>query len=172
MQKPLNSRQLEAAELIARGASEGEVIALCGKSRSWIQALKRREDFQAAVEAAISKAQEVIAEQTKEAITSDLEQFRNQFKEAANLLYNSSTTYLKKIQQRVELLDTEEISASRLAQSLKHGADSLVVALEVGKAALGIDELSEQIDELAKISRKGHEPTNGHQSISSRIEVN
>lgn len=172
MEKPLNSLQLQAAELIARGASEHEVIALCGKSRSWIQALKRREDFQAAVQAAIGKAQEAITEQTKEAITSDLEQFRNQFKEAANLLYNSATTYLKKLQQRIESLDTEEISASRLAQSLKHGADSLVVALEVGKAALGIDELSEQVDELAKISHKGHEPTNGHQSISSRVEVN
>lgn len=50
MPKPLNSLHLQAAALLAEGKTESEVAVACGKSRSWVQELKRREDFQAAVE--------------------------------------------------------------------------------------------------------------------------
>ena len=170
MPKPLNSLQLQAAELVARGASENEIASICGKSRSWVQALKRRTDFQSAVNESVSKAGEVIREQTKEIIISDLERFQAQFRDAANLLYDTATAYLEKIKERVDTLNAEEISTNRLGQSLKNGGDSLMLALEVGKASLGIDQLLEDIDDLKKIGSKRLEPTNGHQSSGNGSE--
>ncbi len=172
MSKSLNSLQLQAAELVARGATESEIASICGKSRSWVQALKRRADFLAAVDDALHKAKEIITEQTERVIISDLEQFRIQFRHAANLLYASSTAYLEKLKQRIDTLNIEEISTLRLAQSLKGGADSMLIALQVGQAALGIEDLARSVDELEKIGEKRVNGTNGHRPISAEIEVN
>jgi hypothetical protein len=67
--KPLNSIHLRAASLIAEGKTESEVAAACGKSRSWVQELKRREDFQAAIEEARKK---------KEVHKKELQQFQKE----------------------------------------------------------------------------------------------
>lgn len=69
MPKPLNSIHLRAASLIAEGKTESEVAAACGKSRSWVQELKRREDFQAAIEEARKK---------KEVHKKELQQFQKE----------------------------------------------------------------------------------------------
>jgi len=67
--KPLNSIHLQAASLIAEGRTESEVAAACSKSRSWVQELKRREDFQAAIEEARKK---------KEVDKKELQQFQKE----------------------------------------------------------------------------------------------
>ncbi len=172
MAKPLNSLQLQAAELIARGASEGEVVAACGKSRSWVQALKRREDFQKAVADAKERAKQVIETHSEKSLTQDLETFRKRFVQAADLLYESATLYLEKMKERIDLDDVTDLPPSRIAQSLKLGAESLNLALELGQKALGLDEIINTIHDFKEISPNGSKATNGHKSISTRSEVN
>lgn len=172
MAKELNSLQLQASELIARGIGEAEIANVCGKSRSWVQALKRREDFQQAVEIAKQRVNDLIVQETKKAIVSDLEQFRNRFNDAATLLYDAATKYLEKVTKKIDELEVQEISTSRLSQSLKSGADTLVIALEINKAALGLDELMKQIDDIQKLNPTGINSTNGHKSISAGFEAN
>ncbi len=172
MAKEFNSLQLQAAELLACGLSEVEIAKACGKSRSWVQGLKRREDFQQAVEAAKQRLGQVIVQETKKAIVTDLEQFRNRFSNAANLLYDAATKYLEKVNQKVDELKTEDISASRLPQALKSGADVLVIALEINKAALGLDELMKEVDDIQKLNQTSINPTNGHKSIGTGFEAN
>ncbi len=170
--KKLNSLQLQAAELIARGVGESEVANVCGKSRSWVQGLKRREDFQQAVESSKQRVTEVIVEETKKAIINDLEQFRNRFNDAATLLYDVAIKYLNKVNQRVDELKIEEISPSRLSQCLKSGADTLVIALEINKAALGLDELMKEVDDIQKLNQTSINTTNGYKSIGAGFEAN
>lgn len=50
MPKPLNALQTKAVGMIADGKTEAEVAVACGKSRSWVQQLKRRDDVQGSVE--------------------------------------------------------------------------------------------------------------------------
>lgn len=169
---PLNSLQLEAAELLARGKGEVEVANACGKSRSWVQGLKRRDDFQLAVEAARNRASQAIADESRKAIVNDLAQFRVRFATASDLLYESATKYLEKINQRIDELCIDEISPMRLSQALKSGADVLVVALEVHKAALGLDEVIQEVDEIKKISQSSFNSISGYQSTSNGIEAN
>lgn len=172
MTKELNSLQLQAVELIVRGVGEVEIANLCGKSRSWVQGLKRRKEFQQAVEAAKQRVTQVIVEETKKAIVSDLEQFRTRFNDAATLLYDAATKYLNKVNKKIDELQTEEISPSRLSQSLKSGADVLVIALEVNKAALGLDELINEIDGIQKLSQTSLNSANGYKPISTGFETN
>lgn len=172
MAKELNSLQLQAVELIARGIGEAEIANLCGKSRSWVQGLKRREDFQQAVEVAKQRINEVIVEETKKAIVNDLEQFRTRFNDAATLLYGATTKYLEKVNLKIDEIKIEEISPSRLPHFLKSGADTLLIALEVNKAALGLDEVMKEINDIQKLSQTGINPTNGYKSIGTGFEAN
>lgn len=172
MSKKLNSLHLQAAELIARGIGEADVAKACGKSRSWVQALKRREEFQQAVEDAKNRAVEVISREAEKAIASDLDQFRERFNYAANLLYSSATKYLEKLHQKIEDLAQDDISPFRLSQSLKNGADALVISLELQKSALGVDELISEVDDIKKISQISFKSVNGNQSINTRFEAN
>lgn len=50
--KALSNQALRAASLLATGASEQQVAEQIGKSRSWVQSLKRRDDFKLALEGA------------------------------------------------------------------------------------------------------------------------
>jgi hypothetical protein len=170
--KPLNSLQLQAAELIASGASESEVAAVCRKSRSWVQTLKRREDFQVAVTNAKERAKQIIESHSEKSLTQDLETFRKRFAQAADLLYESAALYLEKMKERIELDDAIDLPPSRIAQSLKLGAESLNLALDLGQKALGLDEIIDTIHDFKEISPNGSKATNGHKSISTRSEVN
>lgn len=172
MAKKLNSLHIKAAELIARGTGEADVASSCGKSRSWVQALKRREEFQQAVEDAKDRAIEVIAREAEKAIASDLDQFRERFNAAANLLYSSATKYLEKLHEKIENLSQDDISPSRLSQSLKNGADTLVLSLEIQKAALGIDELLTEVDDIKKISQINFKSADGNKPVITRFETN
>ena len=178
MAKALNSLQLQAAELIASGASESEVAAVCRKSRSWVQTLKRREDFQVVVTNAKERAKQIIESHSEKSLTQDLETFRKRFAQAADLLYESATLYMQKMKERIVLDDAIELPPSRIAQSLKLGAESLTLALELGQKALGLDEVIDtihtihSIHDFKEISPNGTKTTNGHKSISTRSEVN
>ncbi|MDF5718302.1 MAG: helix-turn-helix domain containing protein [Rhizonema sp. NSF051] len=46
MTHTLTELESKAAQLASRGFTESQIASACGKSRSWVQRLKRREDFQ------------------------------------------------------------------------------------------------------------------------------
>ncbi len=46
MNQKLTDIESKAAQLASKGFTESQIASACGKSRSWVQRLKRREDFQ------------------------------------------------------------------------------------------------------------------------------
>jgi len=48
--KALSPMEIQAAFLVAQGCKEREIYTSCGKTRGWLQTLKRRDDFKAEVE--------------------------------------------------------------------------------------------------------------------------
>ena len=176
MPKPLSPIELKAAELMSAGLTESQIAEACGKSRSWVQRLKRRADFQEVVghsSREISQAvRQVIVEDVRKSLTEDLEEFRRRYSQASTLIYELATAYLIKLKERIQNLDSLEISEARIPQSLKSVSESLMLAFEANRALLGIDELIEDVQSLKEISAKRLESTNGHQSDSSGIKVN
>lgn len=172
VEKPLNAEQLKAAEMLARGACETDVATACGKSRSWVQKLKKRDDFHQAIADFQEAVREGVRQHAKDNVIEELENFQSRLQIAGRLLYDTSLLFVEKIKARIESLDSEEISPTRIGQNLKQGSDTLLDALEIGKSVLGLDELSQQLNDITKISSNGHESPNGHKYVSNSIERN
>ncbi|MUH01038.1 hypothetical protein F7734_55765 [Scytonema sp. UIC 10036] len=167
----LNTEELKAAELIANGASEQSVAEHFGKSRSWVQRLKRRDDFKEAVEATLEAASKALHQHTEERLTNDLNSFRQRFNESADLIFNTAYVYIQKVEEAINHLSVEDISPARIGSNLKLGAEALALGVELKQAALGIDQVTEQIDELEKLREARRDRTTEQQSPIAEFEA-
>ncbi|NEQ65537.1 MAG: helix-turn-helix domain-containing protein [Symploca sp. SIO2D2] len=171
--KPLTPIHHKAAHLIADGATEHQVATLVGRSRSWVQQIKRRDDFQEMVQKLMIEKTQALNQVALDATLEDLESFRERLNQSANLLYTTATVYLEKIQKRIMILEAEDISPQKLGQSLKQGAEALGLALEMSKSATGLDEVLGLVDEIQhfeQIEPSGTQKTNQEQSSSSSVK--
>jgi len=107
--KPLTSLQLQAVSLIADGQTETQVATACKKSRSWVQELKRREDFQVAIkEAQRNKEslkqglQEVQKEVFQEKISEVLEEWKTRQGQLREREWEISQKLLLKAEEMLE----------------------------------------------------------------------
>jgi transcriptional regulator len=149
--KPLTLLQIKAIALLAQGSSEHEVADALGKSRSWVQTVKRHPEYRKIKNTSVDAIAQAVVEQVKQSTINDLEEIRNRFKLASDVIFESAYSYLQKIHARIQSLEaSEDISPQRLAQSLKLGAESIVIALDLSKANAGLDEVIQQIDEIVK----------------------
>ena len=134
MSKPLTSLQLQAACLIADGQTEIQVATACKKSRSWIQDLKRREDFQAAVKEAQRKKnslkeglQQVQKEVFKKKISEDLEDWKARQQQLREQEWEISQKLLLKAQEMLE------ISIEERRWNFRDACQFLEVASKIGR---------------------------------------
>lgn len=147
---PLTPLQLQAVALLAQGLSEHEVAEALGKSRSWVQSVKRHPEYKKIKDASTDAVAEAVVQHAKEATLSDLEEIRNRFKLASDLIFESAYGYLEKIRDRIQTLEEEDVSPQRLGGSLKQASETLAIALELSKSAAGLDEVLEQLDAITK----------------------
>ena len=149
--KPLAPQQIKAIALLGQGLSEHEVADALHKSRSWVQSVKRHPEYQKIKSASTDAIAQAVVEQVKQATIDDLEEIRNRFRAASDLIFESAYSYLSKIRDRIQSLETaEDISPQRLAQSMKLASEAIVISLDLSKASAGLDEVVEQVDEIFK----------------------
>ncbi|MUH00493.1 hypothetical protein F7734_52790 [Scytonema sp. UIC 10036] len=176
MPKPLTVLESKAAQLISSGFTESQIAEACGKSRSWVQRLKRRPEFQEIVGNSTKEiaqvVTQVVVEDVRKSLTEDLEVFRQRYSSASTLIYELAIAYLNKLKERVENLDSLDISEARIPQSLKSVTESVMLAFEANRALLGIDELIQDVEDIKEINTKRLKSANEHQLNSSGIEVN
>jgi hypothetical protein len=132
--KPLTSLQLQAASLIANGQTETQVATACKKSRSWIQDLKRREDFQAAVKEAQKNKesfkqglQQLQKEVFQKKVSEDLEDWRSRQKHLREQEWEISQKLLLKAQEMLEF------SIEERKWSFRDAAIFLEIASRIGR---------------------------------------
>lgn len=176
MSKPLTVLESKAAQLMSSGFTESQVAEACGKSRSWVQRLKRRPEFQEIVGRSTKEitqaVAQVVVEDIRKSLTEDLEQFRQRYSSASTLIYELAIAYLAKLKERVDNLDSLDISESRIPQSLKSVTDSVMMVFEANKSLLGIDELIQDVEALREFSTKRLKSVDEHQPNSSGIKIN
>lgn len=172
MTKNENTLQIKAAQMLASGLPETEVAKACGRSRSWVQQIKRKPDFQELVKELETQRKVITKEEIKEEIKNarteaqpELLEFRQQLVAANRVIFGTGAILLKKIREKAEILEIEDIPASKICHSLKNVAESINLSLEIGKVAVGIDSIMEEINELKEPSLKGYEKSNGYQSV-------
>ncbi|MBD2341987.1 hypothetical protein H6G64_34210 [Calothrix sp. FACHB-156] len=149
--KELDANDLSVAELIARGASEAEILSVYGKSRSSLQRLKAREDFQLLVEQSKVNLKTAIAEvsylYSQEQHLRKLEQFRKNNEILGMELVKTGANLLKLINGRIEKAEADDLSLNQLASCLK----GVCMAFESGfnrtAHALGVEELLQTINQ-------------------------
>jgi len=148
MPKSLSTTDLQAAVMVAEGRTEREIYTACGKNRSWIQVLKRREDFHEAVAHSKNKLVEVIQETTEKHYSTQtdenlqkIENFRRQSEHLGNRFLNIVEKALFLYEAKIQQAQADDISLHRVASDLK----SLSTLSESGRSllaqSLGIDQL-------------------------------
>ncbi|MBP5976638.1 hypothetical protein HW132_28875 [Brasilonema sp. CT11] len=168
----LSVKEQQAAEFLAKGHTDQETATLLGVSRSWVARHKKSSEFISEIESAKKRIRQIITEYTKIGILNDLEDFRDRFRYASNLVYQVSVSYLEKLKTATELLKDEDINPSKISSSIKQGVESLQISLEIEQAFLGLDELTEQVNDLTKINSQRKPPPNGYRTTNSENHLN
>lgn len=168
----LSVKEQQAAEFLAKGHTDQETATLLGVSRSWVARHKKSSEFISEIESAKKRIREVITEHTKIGVLHELEDFRTRFRYASNLVYQVTVNYLEKLKTATELLHDEDINPAKIGSSIKQGVESLQISLEIEQAFLGIDELTEQVNDLTKINSQGQSATNRNSTIISNNRFN
>ncbi len=154
-QHGLSEQQLKAASMLASGHSEQEVADVTGVAKRTLQRWKKRHDFQLVVEEYRQSVADTIKEETTKLIVDEIRECRDRYRQASKSLYDTSQLYLDKLKQKVELLDIEGIPDSKLGQTLKQIADSMLIAMQLNREFLGIDEIADKLYEIQPISQNG-----------------
>jgi hypothetical protein len=115
--KPLSTEALRAVSLLASGASEQETAEQLRKSRSWVQSLKRRDDFKLALEGARLGADNAVKDALQQFKVLNVEEYLEELRKYNKLHYDEAYKYLnlgKKmleiVEQRIENLDAADLS--------------------------------------------------------------
>lgn len=174
--KPLNELELKAASLLAEGHTEHEVASLCNRSRSWVQALKRRTDFQSVFQklkentksvedtSPIQPKVEAIVDvsatpfigkgKTKEEFSQDIYNFQIRLMNLGNKFLTVSEKLLSLYEQKIDQIDPADISLNRLASDLK----SLSTFSEVGHLYIlevaGLQKIAQVLQKAESRSQK------------------
>jgi hypothetical protein len=166
MPKKLGALELSAAQMLANGATEKQVFLACDKNRSWIQALKRREDFKEAVS---SFKSEVVQEKpqsppttaktatvgekkaVKGGMSADehlqkIRDFRDRSESLGNRLLSVAEAMLTLFEERLKQASSDEINLSRMPGDFK----SISGAMEAGRGllaeSLGLQKMLEFVE--------------------------
>lgn len=145
--KPLSAEALRAVSLLASGASEHEVAEQIGKSRSWVQTLKRRDDFKLALEGARLGADGAVKEALQQFEVLNVEYYLAELRKYNKLHYDEGYRYInlgKKIlkicEERVTNLDPADLSIQGFCGLAKimqvvfdYGSELLAESLAVNK---------------------------------------
>ena len=174
MPKPLTSLQLQAASLIAEGKTESQVAAACNKSRSWVQELKRREDFQASVkeaqknkESVKENLQQVQKEVFQKKISEELQDWIARQSQLREQEWQISQKLLLKAQEMLE------ISIEERRWNFRDACQFLEVASKIGRLSSELWQ-SDLNAAIQVVLRHGYEVIDAQQSeygeSSSEIE--
>ncbi len=124
--KPLSTEGLRAVSLLAGGASEQETAEQLGKSRSWVQSLKRRDDFQLALTNARLLGDNTVKEAFQEFQALTKEEYMQELRKFGRVHYDEGYRYInlgKKIlticEKRMADLDPDNLSIQGLCGLLK-----------------------------------------------------
>jgi hypothetical protein len=160
-QQTLNALDLKAAALIAQGKTEKEIFVACGKNRSWIQALKRRADFQKAVEEfrqnlksvinnSVSSHVEADIEFTQEECKKQLRKYREQQQELGFQLVYGGVKLLKLVRNKIDTLTVADISPRDIPNYLKIVSVLFVTGSDMTATSLAVHKLLRIFDEIEK----------------------
>lgn len=160
-QQPLNALDLKAAALIAQGKTEQETFIACNKNRSWIQGLKRRADFQEAVEEvrqnlksiinnSVSAHVEADIEFTQEECKKQLRKYRQQQQELGFELVDGGTKLLKLVRDKINTLTVADISPRDIPNYLKIVSVLFITGSDMTATSLAVQELLRIVDEVRK----------------------
>ncbi|MBW4566006.1 MAG: hypothetical protein KME32_34000 [Mojavia pulchra JT2-VF2] len=152
MSENLNEIQLKAADLIARGFTEMDVADMCGKSRAWIQKLKKDEIFQTTVAMFKKQIAESIRKASEESIDNLVTEFRGNSLETSRKLTSLGRKYLALLSDKVETMTPDDIPSKLVPNHLKIVAEVLKISQEIHKEILGIDQLVEELSDIHKMS--------------------
>jgi hypothetical protein len=152
--KPLSTEALRAVSLLASGASEQEVAEQIGKSRSWVQALKRRDDFKLALEGARLGADNAVKEALQKYEVMNMEQYMQELRKFNKLHYTEGYRYInlsKEIlticEKRIADLDPDNLSIQGLCNLLKTMQITMNYGSELLIESLGINKLYRYMEE-------------------------
>lgn len=152
--KPLSAEALRAVSLLASGASEQETAEQIGKSRSWVQSLKRRDDFKLALEGARLGADNAVKEALQQFEILNVEQYMEELRKFNKLHYTEGYRYInlgKEIlticEQRIANLDPADLSIQGLCNLLKTMQITMNYGSELLIQSLGINKLYRYMEE-------------------------
>lgn len=145
---------LKAATLLAQGLTESEVAASCGRSRSWVQSIKRSPDFQQLVEESRVKLGEVIQASAEKYEVTKIEEHHQKIENFRQRSEHLGCRFLDIVEKMLNLYEiklqqaqAEDLSLNRLPSDIK----SLGAASEMGRTllaqALGIRELMQVLSQ-------------------------
>lgn len=126
VKRSLDTIDLQAAALLAQKKTEREICNSCGKSRSWLQSLKQREDFQQEVERISQELNASTREIIKDSFDKNLTEKMNQIDLFAfnckkvnfkSLLLATET--IKILEKKIVELETEELSLEKITRFLQ-----------------------------------------------------
>ncbi|MBD2527452.1 hypothetical protein [Nostoc sp. FACHB-133] len=150
--KELDSNDYHVAELVARGATEAEILSVYGKSRSSLQRLKAREDFQLLVQEAKANLKIAIAEvsyvSNREQHLQKLERFRENREKLGMELVKTGLKLLKLINQRLENAEANDLSPNQIPSHLKGVCMAFDSGFNMTAQALGIERMLEIFNQI------------------------
>lgn len=145
--KNLDSNDFHVAQLIAEGRPEAEILCVYQKSRSSLQRLKARSDFQVLVEEARRGLKTAIAEvsytSSKERHLQKLEQYRENREKLGMELVRSGLKLLKLINQRLENAEANDLSPNQIPSHLRGVCMALESGFDMTAQALGVEKMLE-----------------------------
>lgn len=156
--KPLSAEALRAVSLLASGASEQETAEQIGKSRSWVQSLKRRDDFKLALEDARLGADNAMKKALEQFEILNVEQHLEELRKYNRLHYAEGYKYInlgKKmreiVEQRIENLDAADLSIQGACALAKITQIMFDYGSELLAESLGLNKIiNYTMEEMAK----------------------
>ena len=152
--KALSNEALRAASLLATGASEQQVAEQIGKSRSWVQSLKRRDDFKLALEGARLGADNAVKDALQQFKVLNVEEYLEELRKFNKLHYTEGYRYInlgKEIlticEKRIAELDPADLSIQGLCNLLKTMQITMNYGSELLTESLGINKLYRYMEE-------------------------
>ena len=145
--KKLDSNDFQIVELVARGASDTEILRVYGKSRSSLTRLKSRQDFQALVEQSKSNLKTAIVEvsstYTRQQHLEKLEKYRQDGERLGMQLLETSSMLLKLINKRLEITEAGDLSIHQISGYVKGASAAVESGFALSGKALGIERMME-----------------------------
>ncbi|WP_414553094.1 hypothetical protein [Anabaena sp. CCY 0017] len=169
MPKKLGALELSAAQMLANGATEKQVFLACDKNRSWVQALKRRDDFQEAVssfqaelEREKPQSSQIPAKSAavgktkvthKEGMTADdhlqkIRDFRDRSESIGNRFLDVAESMLALCEERLRQASADEINLSRLPGDVRSIAAAADAGVNLLAQSLGVQKIMEIVGRM------------------------